>query len=149
MAGSMDYGSGEPISQINMIPMIDVMLVLLIIFMVAAPMLQQGVDVNLPTATTAPLSGSSEQVVLSVNKNGELFIGKDNPLSLAELPERIKAIMQLRPEDQQKVYIQADTDLDYGSVMQVMASLHQSGIYQIGLVSSPHPDPVEEKKKRS
>jgi len=149
MAGSLDYGSGEPIAQINMIPMIDVMLVLLIIFMVAAPMLQQGVDVNLPTATTAPLSGSSEQVVLSVNREGELFIGKDNQIELADLPQKIKAIMETRPEDQQKVYIQADTDLDYGRVMAVMASLHQSGIYQIGLVSSPNPEPKKDEEKSS
>ncbi|MCB0321057.1 MAG: protein TolR, partial [Bdellovibrionales bacterium] len=134
MSGSGDDG---PVANINVTPLVDVMLVLLIIFMVTAPMLQQGVEVNLPKATTAPLKGDSDQVVLSLNKEGEIFIGKGNSVPLDTLAEKVKAIMATRPVEQQKIYIQADTELEYGAIMQVMGELHKGGIAQIGLVSDP------------
>ncbi len=130
-------GSDGPVANINVTPLVDVMLVLLVIFMVTAPMLQQGVDVNLPKATTAPMQGSSEQLVLSVDKGGQIFLGKENQLELDNLAEKMKAVMAARPPEEQKVYIKADTDLDYGRVMEVMSSLHKAGITQIGLVSAP------------
>jgi biopolymer transport protein TolR len=73
MAGGNNFQMDGPVANINVTPLVDVMLVLLIIFMITAPMLQQGVEVNLPKATTAPLKGSSEQVVVSLNKDGEIF----------------------------------------------------------------------------
>ena len=139
MASSLNNGEG-PVANINVTPLVDVMLVLLVIFMVTAPMLQQGVDVNLPKATTAPLSGSAEQVVLSIDRDGKVYLGKNNEVLLSDLSEKVKAVMGVRPEDQQKIYIQADTDLQYGKIMEVMAALHRGGVHQIGLVSSPFPE---------
>jgi len=129
--------SDEPIAAINVTPLVDVMLVLLVIFMITAPMLQQGVEVNLPKATTAPIEGSTEQVVLSINKQGEVFLGAGNKLELQGFDSKIKAVMAARPENERKVYIKADTEVEYGHIMNVMSQLHAAGIFQIGLVSAP------------
>lgn len=126
-----------PMAAINVTPLVDVMLVLLVIFMVTAPMMQEGVEVNLPKATTGALKGSSEQVVISVNKDGEVFLGAGNKIVANELGPKIKAIMEKREADDRKVYIKGDTGVVYGKMIEVMASLHQSGITQIGLVSAP------------
>ena len=124
------------VSDINVTPLVDVMLVLLVIFMVTAPMLQQGVDVNLPKAVTGNLKGSKEQIVVSVDKEGTVFIGSGNKIPLEKLAEKILAIMKTKAEEDRKVYIKADRELNYGRVMQVMGKLYEGGIYQIGLVSS-------------
>lgn len=129
--------SDGPVANINVTPLVDVMLVMLVIFMVTAPMLQQGVDVNLPKATTAALKGTDEQVVISIDAAGDVYIGKENKIELEKLAEKIHAIMKVKKEAEQKVYIKADTDLNYGRVMEVMGKLHQGGVMQIGLVSAP------------
>lgn len=136
---SFDVGSddGGPIAAINVTPLVDVMLVLLVIFMVTAPMLQQGVDVNLPKATSAPLTGSSEQLVVSINKEGKVFLGSGNPMLIEDLAVKLKAVLATRQEDDRKVYIKGDQDLNYGKIMEVMGKLYDAGIYQIGLVSAP------------
>lgn len=136
MAGASFQGDG-PVAAINVTPLVDVMLVLLVIFMVTAPLLQQGVEVNLPKATTAPVKGSTDQVVLSIDKAGELYIGKGNKVPIAELSKKMAAVMAARADKDQKVFIQADTDLQYGKVMQVMSKLYEGGITQIGLISAP------------
>ena len=82
MAGNFNSDSDGPIAAINVTPLVDVMLVLLVIFMVTAPMLQQGVEVDLPKATTAPLKGSAEQIVVSLDKAGTVFIGAGNKVEL-------------------------------------------------------------------
>jgi len=116
--------------------------------MITAPMLQQGVDVNLPKATTAPLEGNSEQVVISIRKSGEVYIGAGNVIALPDLGAKVKAIMATRKPEDQKIYINADTDLPYGRIMDVMGRLHQAGIYQIGLVSSPEGGRGDEEKTK-
>ena len=146
MAASVNGDFDEPRAEINVVPLIDVMLVLLIIFMVTAPMLQQGVEVNLPKATTAPLSGSNEQIVLSINQAGKIFLGAGNELGLENLGAKVAAVMKLRKEEERKIYIKADSALSYGRIMDVMAALHQSGITQIGLISAA---PEERKKKET
>lgn len=146
-SGSSD-GDG-PIANINVTPLVDVMLVLLIIFMVTAPMLQQGVEVNLPKATTAPLKGSREQLVLSLDKAGIIYLGAGNEIELEALPKKMKAVLATRKEEDRKVYIKGDEELDYGRVMSVMAKLHEAGIYEIGLVSAPvKPREKEQKEKK-
>ena len=136
MAGSANYNDG-PVASINVTPLVDVMLVLLVIFMVTAPMLQQGVEVNLPKASSNALSGSAEQVVLSIDKVGELYLGAGNKVPLAEVGAKLAAILAKREEADRKVYIKADTGLAYGQIMEVMGRLHAAGINQIGLVSAP------------
>ena len=136
MAFSTDTSAG-PVANINVTPLVDVMLVLLIIFMVTAPMMQQGVEVNLPKATTAPLKGDTEQLVLSLAKNGDIFLGKGNQLQVETMAVKVKEIMKLRPAQEQKIYIQADKDLPYGEIMSVMGELHRGGVTQIGLITDP------------
>lgn len=136
--GSYSGGSdGRPVAEINVTPLVDVMLVLLVIFMVTAPMLQQGVEVNLPKATTAPLAGSTEQIVLSIDKAGDVFLGAGNKVALDEIAAKVGAVMKERQESDRKIYIKADTEIPYGRIMEVMGRLHQGGIHQIGLISAP------------
>jgi biopolymer transport protein TolR len=130
-------GDGRPVAEINVTPLVDVMLVLLVIFMVTAPMLQQGVEVNLPKATTAPLAGSTEQIVLSIDKAGDIFLGAGNKVALDEIGAKVGAVMKERRENDRKIYIKADTEIPYGRIMEVMGRLHQGGIHQIGLISAP------------
>jgi len=137
LAGDFSADYGGPVANINVTPLVDVMLVLLVIFMVTAPMLQQGVEVNLPKAATAPLSGSNEQVVISIDQGGTIFIGAGNPVPLAELPKKVAAVMETRKPEDRKVYIKGDGALEYSRIMEVMGKLHEGGIHQIGLVSAP------------
>jgi biopolymer transport protein TolR len=132
-------------SEINVTPLVDVMLVLLVIFMVTAPMMQQGVEVQLPKATTAPLKGNTEQIVLSIDKNGKSYLGANNEVSLADLPVKAKALMETRPENERKIYIKGDSGANYGDIMNVMGKLHEAGIFQIGLISGM-PDGDSRKK---
>ena len=87
--GFSSNGGDGPVANINVTPLVDVMLVLLVIFMVTAPMLQQGVDVNLPKATTGALAGSEEQVVMSIDKNKKIFVGSKNELVLDEIVKKM------------------------------------------------------------
>ncbi len=142
---SFNHGSDEfsLSATINVTPLVDVMLVLLVIFMVTAPLLQQGVEVTLPKATSAPLQGTAEQVVLSIDKAGALYLGSGNRVELKDLGKKIGAILEKRPAEERKIYIKGDAGLSYGVIMQVMGKLHEGGIHQIGLVS----DPAEERSK--
>ena len=136
MAGNFSSDSDGPVAAINVTPLVDVMLVLLVIFMVTAPMMQQGVEVDLPKATTAPLRNSAEQIVISIDKSGAVFIGGGNKVELPEIAPKVKAIFANKPENERKVYIKGDTTIGYGRIMEVMAALHAGGITQIGLVSA-------------
>lgn len=142
MAYDPSSGSG-PVANINVTPLVDVMLVLLVIFMVTAPMLQQGVDVNLPKAATGQLEGKDEQVVVSIDNQGRVFVGSGNEVAIPELGKKIKAILENKPKAENKVYIKGDTEINYGRIMEVMSALHQGGVSQIGLVSEM---PAEKKK---
>jgi len=134
MAFSPSQDDG-PVAFINIVPLVDVMLVLLVIFMVTAPMLQQGVEVDLPRVTTGSLDGSSEQVVVSIDKEGIVYIGAGNEVSLPDLAQRISAILDATESGQRKVYIKGDSAIQYGRIMDVMGALYAGGIFQIGLVS--------------
>jgi len=137
MSFGVSDGSGEPVAEINVVPLVDIMLVMLVIFMITAPIMQQGVQVNLPKATTAPLAGKSEQVVISIDKTGAVYLGAGNKVDVATLPEKVAAIMKLRPVEDHKIFIRADREVDYGTIMQVMSRVHAAGIQQIGLISDP------------
>lgn len=122
------------ISQINVTPLVDVMLVLLVIFMVTAPILQQGVQVNLPQTRSSAIPGTEDHLVVTVAKNGRLYLN-DNVMSLPELGNKLRAIRKLDANKQ--VYLRADQDVSYGTVMQAIAEIKQAGIERLGMVTRP------------
>ena len=131
-------GSGnDAISQINVTPLVDVMLVLLIIFMVTAPILQQGVAVDLPKVAAGPLTGQEEQLVVNVAKGGQVFLN-DTPMATTDLTAKLGAIAAARPDRQ--VYVRADQSVPYGEVMQVMSAVRDAGLTHVGLVTEPPRD---------
>jgi len=123
-------------SQINVTPLVDVMLVLLVIFMVTAPILQQGVSVDLPDARAGALSGKDDQLVVSVTKKGSLYLN-DTALSAVDLQAKLRAIAVQRPDGQ--VFVRADKSVPYGDVVAVMAAIKQSGIRRVGMVTALPP----------
>lgn len=134
---AMDASSqrdGTSISQINVTPLVDVMLVLLVIFMVTAPIIQQGVQVNLPQAKAAAIPGAQELLVVTVAKDGKIYLN-DNAMSLAELGAKLRAIRKLQADKQ--VYLRADQDVRYGTVMKTIAEIKQAGIERLGMVTRP------------
>lgn len=124
----------DSISQINITPLVDVMLVLLIIFMVTAPILQQGVSVDLPEVTAAPLAGSEEQLVVVVTRDGKLQLN-DSPIKVEELNKKLSAILNIKPDRQ--VYLRADKNVPYGKVVEVMAAVRAAGVRKLGMVTEP------------
>jgi biopolymer transport protein TolR len=124
--------SYQAMSDINVTPMVDIMLVLLIIFMVAAPLMTQGVEVNLPKAQTGALGSNSEPLVVTVAHDGTPFI-EQNPVTISELKDKIARIRKTKPN--LPVYVRGDKKAEYGAVMKVMANLQQAGIEKIGLVT--------------
>ena|SRR5512139_4054892 len=128
-----EQGSGA-ISNINVTPLVDVMLVLLVIFMVTAPILQQGVNINLPKVRAAALTGEEQQLVVAVNRGGQVFLN-DTPTAIAELGPKLQAILKLRPDRQ--VYLRADQNVRYGEVMQVIATVKGAGVERLGMVTEP------------
>jgi biopolymer transport protein TolR len=122
------------ISQINVTPLVDVMLVLLVIFMVTAPIIQQGVQVNLPQAKTSAIPGTEEYLIVTVAKNGKVYLN-DNAMTLDELGEKLRGIKKLQANKQ--VYLRADQDVRYGTVMSAIAAIKQAGIERLGMVTRP------------
>ena len=136
---AFDQGSAgnDAISQINVTPLVAVMLVLLIIFMVTAPILQQGVSVDLPKVAAGPLAGHEEQLVINVARSGEVFLN-DTPMAPDQLTAKLRAIAAARPDRQ--IYVRADQAVPYGQVMRVMGAVHDAGLVRVGLVTEPPPD---------
>jgi biopolymer transport protein TolR len=135
MGMSQQIDDEEPVSAINVTPLVDVMLVLLVIFMVTAPMLQQGLEVELPKAAVGSLKNDENPLVLTVQKDGKIFLGEGSPVTLAELPAKVKAIQEARGQKGNQLYVRADKGLPYGEVMTVIGALHASDITQVGLVT--------------
>jgi len=134
---AMDTGgsSGGPKSQINVTPLVDVMLVLLIIMMLVAPMLQKGVDVKLPLATnTADKPESDQQTVLAVDARDKFYVNSIE-VSRAEMADRVKAALEEKTE--RVVLIKGDTDASYRAIMSAMDDLRKAGIEDIGLITDP------------
>ncbi|QHS08748.1 protein TolR [Sinimarinibacterium sp. NLF-5-8] len=129
-------------SEINVVPYIDVMLVLLIIFMVTAPMMVQGIQVDLPETTAQSMNSDAEEVVMSVNQKGELFlsVGDDQgePLTDDDFVEKVSAIVRNKPE--QMILVQGDSAVPYQFVANGMSLLQEAGARKIGFVTQPRED---------
>lgn len=130
-------------AEINVVPFIDVMLVLLVIFMITAPMLTQGVQVDLPQVTSEPIESQDESdpIIISVDQGGGYFItlGEDSTaVSLEQMAERVTAILQRRPET--PVMVRGDRNVPYGQIVVLMSTLQRSGVANVGLLSEPPQD---------
>jgi biopolymer transport protein TolR len=135
MAGTSSDPQGGTISAINVTPLVDVMLVLLVIFMVTAPMLQSGVTVDLPqTSSAAPLRSGEAPLVVSVTREGALYLN-DAAMDFETLRTKLVAIHKEKPT--QIVYLRADHAASYGLVVGVIASLKAAGIEQLGMITEP------------
>ncbi len=133
--GSSNKGSGRvTMSEINVTPMVDVMLVLLIIFMVTAPLIQQGVKVNLPEAKATPVEAADKKLVLSIDAAKRVFIG-DAEVALNELEKKLAA--NAKAQADKEVYLHADRDVPYGVVVEVMAAAQRAGITNVGMITDP------------
>ena len=124
--------NNEALSQINVTPLVDVMLVLLVIFMVTAPILHQGVDVNLPKVRAGAINGDQVQLVVSVTRAGEIYLN-DTVLSAPDLQSNLQGVLREAPD--RNVYIRADAAVPYGEVMRVIASLREAGVTRLGMIT--------------
>jgi biopolymer transport protein TolR len=130
-------------SEINVTPLVDVMLVLLIIFMVTAPMMMQGVDVALPETTSEPLAAEKEHLIISIDPKGQIYINEFQ-VSLDVLSSKLSKILEGKPD--KEAYLRADKNIPYGTVVRVMAEIKAGGIDKLGMVTIPL-DTKPEKKK--
>ena len=121
-------------SQINVTPMVDVMLVLLIIFMVSAPLLTVGVPIDLPQTQAKSLDQSKEPLTLSVNLEGKVFL-QNSEIPIEELVPKLKAVTTARGGDDERIYVRGDRKVDYGMVMRVMGRLSSAGFRRVALVT--------------
>ncbi|MFC1892256.1 protein TolR [Thermodesulfobacteriota bacterium] len=133
MAGTS--GSGKKfMSDINVTPFVDVMLVLLIIFMVTAPMMMQGVEVDLPQTATKSIKSQEDPLILTVNKDRAVFL-ENSRIETKDLEVKLKKIFEYRRD--KEVLLRADKDLPYGFVMEIVAGVKRAGIDKLGMVTEP------------
>jgi biopolymer transport protein TolR len=127
------------LSEINVTPLVDVMLVMLIIFMVTAPMMKHGIDVNLPQTTAKPIKSDEERLIITVRKDGRVFID-DIETPLGTLGEKLQHIFSNRTN--KEAFLRADAGIPYGRVVEVMAEIKRAGVNKLGMVT----EPVEKKR---
>ncbi|SDN10100.1 protein TolR [Vreelandella arcis] len=133
-------GQQKPMGEINVVPFIDVMLVLLVIFMITAPMLNQGVDVELPQVNSEPIESQddSDPIIISIDREGAYHISlgdEATQVSLDEITSRVNAILGQRPDT--PVMVRGDQSVAYGEVVVLMSTLQRSGVANVGLISEP------------
>jgi biopolymer transport protein TolR len=122
------------VSEINVTPLVDVILVLLIIFMVTAPMLQMGIDVNLPRVKAKSVDVHEEKLILTINKKADIFIN-NYKTTLPELGEKLESIFKSRIE--REIFLRADKEVPYGLVVQVMSEVRKAGVDKLGMITEP------------
>src|ERR1700712_79878 len=141
MAFSMNNGGGsrggrrgryQPLAEINVTPLVDVMLVLLIIFMVTAPLMTSGVSVDLPKTNAQPLNSDSEPLTVSIKADGAIFL-QEQAVDVADLVARLQAIAKNNPE--RRIFVRGDKDLAYGRIMEVMGTITQGGFTKVALLA--------------
>ena len=135
MAFNLKRSSKEPMSEINVTPFVDVMLVLLIIFMVTAPLLTVGVQVDLPETSADTLPEESEPLTLTINSKGEVFI-QETKIEFDNLIKKILAVSNNRTDT--RIYVRGDKTINYGRVLEVMGKLSGSGFTKVALISEPY-----------
>jgi len=122
------------LAEINVTPLVDVVLVLLIIFMVTAPMLQMGIDVNLPRVKSKSIDVTEEKLVLTINGGKEIFINK-NKTSIADLGAKLESIFAHRID--REIFMRADKNVPYGFVVEVMSAVRKAGVDKLGMITEP------------
>ncbi|GEN22099.1 protein TolR [Halomonas cupida] len=135
-------GRSKPMGEINVVPFIDVMLVLLVIFMITAPMLTQGVQVDLPQVTSEPIEDieNKDPIIVSVDRGGQFFIalgGDETQVSLDELSDRVIILLERNPGT--PVMVRGDRNVAYGQIVTLMSTLQVAGVENVGLISEPPP----------
>lgn len=136
---------GSFMSDINVTPFVDVMLVLLIIFMVTAPMMMQGVDVSLPEATSEPLDSEKDHLIITIDKKNQVYIN-DYKITVDFLSEKLAKILEGR--DERGVFLKADESIAWGTVAKVMAEIKGAGVEKLGMVTEPETFDKETKKNK-
>lgn len=144
--GGYRYGSFQPMSDINVTPMVDVMLVLLIVFMITAPLLTVGVPVDLPKTKASQMVGEDEPLTVSVNAKGELFL-QESKIDLEQLVPRLTAITSNKKDT--RIFVRGDRSIDYGTVMQVMGTVNLAGFTRVALITKMPKDPPKGKARKA
>jgi biopolymer transport protein TolR len=127
----------KSMADINVTPLVDVMLVLLIIFMVTAPMLSMGIDVNLPRVKSKTVDLAEEKLILSINENKEIYLNKTR-MSLQDLNTKLAAIFEQRVD--REIFLRADKNVSYGFVVEVMSEIRKAGVDKLGMITEPPED---------
>lgn len=136
----------RPMSEINVTPLVDVMLVLLVIFMITAPLMTTGVQVDLPKASMAEMATTEQPVAITVNKAGKIFLG-EREVTLEELVAQMRATARNNPEA--RVFVRGDQALAYGQVMTVIAAVHNAGLQRVALLAQPSASPAAAPRQRA
>jgi biopolymer transport protein TolR len=137
MAFAMNQASGRrgryrPLAEINVTPLVDVMLVLLIIFMVTAPLMTSGVSVDLPKTNAQPLNNDSQPLTVSIRASGDVYL-QDEPVKLPDVVDKLKALARDNPD--RRIFVRGDRDLPYGRIMEVMGTITQGGFSRVALLA--------------
>ena len=146
MAMSLNAGAGKaggkgryrPLAEINVTPLVDVMLVLLIIFMVTAPLMTSGVTVDLPKTNASPLNNDNQPLTVSIDAKGQIYL-QDEQVEIAAVVEKLRAIAQNNPD--RRIFVRGDKDLAYGRIMEVMGTITQGGFTKVALLAEQRSTP--------